>query len=182
MRTIIAGSRSIDSIDAVRVAVSFCGWIPSVVISGCAAGVDLLGEQWAKENGIPIEKFPAEWNKFGKSAGPIRNGQMANAAEALIAVWDGSSSGTKNMIEQATKKGLKVSVFQVRKKSLRTWWFSSEKMTAFAECEDDIIVKTSPITQRFFRQHVKNLADWMRLQDGFEFKEITPGTHNDEQE
>lgn len=68
----------------------------------------------------------------------------------------------------------------VAKKSLRTWWFSSEKMTVFCECEDDIIVKTSPITRKFMRQHVKNLADWMRLQGGFEFKEITPGTQNEE--
>jgi len=179
LRTIIAGSRTIVSIDVVRAAVSFCEWAPSVVVSGCAAGVDLLGEQWAKENGVPVEKFPADWKKFGKSAGPVRNGQMANVAEALIAVWDGSSSGTKNMIEQATKKGLKVSVFKVQKKSLRTWWFSSEKMTAFAECEDDVIVKTSPITKKFLNQHVKNLADWMRLQGGFEFKEITPGTENE---
>ena len=68
----------------------------------------------------------------------------------------------------------------IAKKQLRTWWFSTEKMTVFAECEDDVIVKTNPITSKFIRQHIKNPADWLRLQGGFEFKEITPGTQNEE--
>lgn len=52
-------------------------------------------------------------------------------------------------------------------------------MTIFAECEDDIIAKTSPITKKFVGQHVKNLADWLRLQGGFEYEEITPGTQEE---
>jgi hypothetical protein len=54
--------------------------------------------------------FPADWKTHGKAAGPIRNRQMAKNAEALIALWDGNSRGTKNMIETATKLGLKVYV------------------------------------------------------------------------
>ena len=62
---------------------------------------------------MPVEGFPAEWDKYGRSAGPIRNGQMAKAAEALIALLAPGSRGTKNMIEQATKKGLKVFVQEI---------------------------------------------------------------------
>jgi len=59
---------------------------------------------------LNLIKFPAEWNKFGKAAGPKRNKEMAIAADALIAFWDGKSRGTKNMIELAKQKGLKVKV------------------------------------------------------------------------
>lgn len=108
MRTIIAGGRDCNSYDILKNAISQCGWIPIVVISGAAKGADTLGEQWAKENSIPCERFPADWNKYGRKAGYIRNVQMAEVAEGLIALWDGESRGTKHMIDIANKKGLKV--------------------------------------------------------------------------
>lgn len=73
-------------------------------------GADKLGIQYAIQKGLNLIKFPAEWNKFGKAAGPKRNKEMAIAADALIAFWDGKSRGTKNMIELAKQKGLKVKV------------------------------------------------------------------------
>ncbi|MEN6554619.1 MAG: DUF2493 domain-containing protein [Methanobacterium sp.] len=108
MRTIIAGGRDFVSYDLLKKAVTECGWRPTVVISGGAKGADFLGERWAKENNVPCEVFPADWNKYGRKAGPIRNIQMAENAEALIALWDGESRGTKHMIDTATRKGLKV--------------------------------------------------------------------------
>ncbi len=81
-----------------------------VVVSGCARGADTLGEQWAQERGHEIIRMPADWNKHGKLAGPIRNSEMAKQAEALIAFWDGESRGTKHMIETARKRGLAVRV------------------------------------------------------------------------
>lgn len=81
---------------------------PSVVLCGGAPGVDRLGSEWAKARGIPVEDYPAEWEKFGKRAGPIRNIVMANAADALIAVWDYKSPGTRHMIGEATRRRLKV--------------------------------------------------------------------------
>jgi len=108
MRTIVAGGRNCNSYDILKKAISQCGWTPSVVISGAAKGADILGEQWATENLIPCERFPADWNKYGKKAGFIRNVQMAEVAEGLIALWDGESRGTKHMIDIANKKGLKV--------------------------------------------------------------------------
>ena len=108
MRTIIAGSRGILHSGILTDALASCGWRPTVVLSGTARGADLLGEAWAKEHGVPCERFPAEWDQYGKSAGYKRNVQMAEQAEALIALWDGKSKGTKHMIDIARSKGLRV--------------------------------------------------------------------------
>ena len=81
-----------------------------VIVSGGCAGADLLGERYAKENGYSIDRYPAEWKEYGKKAGIMRNAVMADNADALIAYWDGISRGTKNMIDEARKKGLAVRV------------------------------------------------------------------------
>ena len=94
-------------------ALSACGWTPTVVISGTASGADRLGEAWAAKSGVPCERFPADWNRHGKAAGPIRNEQMADHAEALIALWDGASRGTAHMINAANRKGLRVHVHRL---------------------------------------------------------------------
>ena len=73
------------------------------IISGMAKGADRLGYEFAKDIGIPVHKFPADWNTYGKSAGYIRNNQMAKAADGLVAFHDGVSKGTKNMIETMQK-------------------------------------------------------------------------------
>lgn len=108
MKTIIAGSRTITDID--EALNNFNDWTITEVVSGCARGVDKLGEVWATTNNIPIKRFPADWNNLGKSAGYVRNHQMADYAEALIAIWDGKSKGTKHMIDIANNKKLKVVV------------------------------------------------------------------------
>ena len=88
-------------------------WKPTVIISGCAEGVDKLGEQWANEHNIPIEYFPADWDKWGKNAGMVRNGEMALEAEALVAIWCNNSRGTANMIETATNRRLTMYVVKI---------------------------------------------------------------------
>ena len=110
MKTIIAGSRIGPSYQDVISAIEQCGWLPTLIVSGTAKGADLLGEQWAIENNIPIEKYPPDWKKHGKAAGPVRNKLMAENAEALIALWDGKSTGTKHIIDYASKLGLRVYV------------------------------------------------------------------------
>ena len=82
------------------------------IVSGTARGGDRLGEAWARTNGHEVKKFPADWGKYGRSAGYKRNEQMADYADALIAIWDGKSKGTKHMIDIATKKGLPVRIIQ----------------------------------------------------------------------
>lgn len=86
------------------------------IISGGAVGADTLGERYAKERGYSLIQFPANWDKYGKRAGYIRNAEMAKYAVAdgsygvLFAFWDCESKGTKNMIETAEKYGLEVNV------------------------------------------------------------------------
>lgn len=73
-------------------------------------GADKLGELYAEEKGYRVEEFPAHWSQFGNAAGPLRNKQMAEYADALIAFWDGKSRGTLNMIQVARAAGIMVKV------------------------------------------------------------------------
>ena len=123
MKTIIAGPRDFEDYDVVCEAIKASGFDVSEVVSGCAKGVDSLGERWAKANDKPIQPFEAEWNnlkqpgakvadntwgkKYNKNAGFYRNGLMAKYAEALIAI-DTGSGGTGDMIKKAKAEGLQV--------------------------------------------------------------------------
>ena len=69
-----------------------------------------MGEQYAAEKGYAVLRFPADWDRFGKAAGYMRNEQMAKNADALVAFWDGTSKGTKNMIQLAKRYDLKIRV------------------------------------------------------------------------
>ena len=80
------------------------------ILCGMARGADTLGQHYAIQKGIPVEEYPAQWNKYGKSAGYRRNAVMANNADALIAFWDGKSKGTMHMINLAKEAGLDVRV------------------------------------------------------------------------
>ena len=112
-RTIIAGSRTVTDFDELQEAIKGIKWKIGVVLSGAADGADLLGERWAEENDVLLERYPADWKKFGKSAGFLRNKQMAECAEALVALWDGKSKGTKHMIDLATEQNMLVYVHRV---------------------------------------------------------------------
>lgn len=113
MKVIIAGGRTITDYNLVLSALAESGFIPTEIVSGMASGVDTLAVQYATENNLPLQQFWAEWGFYGRSAGPRRNRQMAEYADALIAIWDGESRGTKNMIEEATKRGLRVFVKRI---------------------------------------------------------------------
>lgn len=110
MKTIIAGGRDFRDYELLSGRMQEIPWQITEVVSGKAKGADSLGELWAT-NSKPIKQFPANWKKHGKAAGPIRNTEMAEYADALVAFWDGKSRGTRHMIETAAKKGLYVKVF-----------------------------------------------------------------------
>lgn len=120
MKTIIAGSRELSNPSYVLDALMLKGWEITEVISGGANGVDINGARWAmcpqpiQDLTIPIKQFPADWDKHGKAAGPIRNQEMADYADALIAVWDGESRGTRDMIDKAIDGGLVTLVVTIR--------------------------------------------------------------------
>lgn len=80
------------------------------LVSGTARGADILGERYAKEHGYKVDRFPADWDKHGKRAGYLRNKQMAEHSDGLIAFWDNKSKGTKNMISEANKEALMIVV------------------------------------------------------------------------
>ena len=84
------------------------------IMSGCAPGADTLAIEYADERlgERKVLKRPADWDKYGKSAGFRRNHQMALEADVLIAFWDGRSKGTKNMIEEAHKAGLEIHIYR----------------------------------------------------------------------
>lgn len=110
MKTVIAGSRGARK-ESVFKAMAKIDWTPTLIISGCARGADAAGEAWAAERGIPVDRMPANWAKYGRSAGMRRNIEMVEKAEALVAVWDSLSRGTEDVIARARRLGLTVKVF-----------------------------------------------------------------------
>lgn len=112
MRLIVAGSRTFNDYEraATAIALMIMNEPDSTIISGGARGADAIGERYAKEIGLSLVRYPADWNKYGRSAGYIRNEEMARNADALIAFWDGSSRGTQHMINLAHKYKLRVVV------------------------------------------------------------------------
>ena len=113
MKTIIAGSRNFTDYKKLS---EVCDQFLQdqtdieIVSGGYYKGADKLGIQYAKERGYKITQFPANWEKYGKAAGPKRNEQMANYADALIAFWNRKSKGTKHMIELAKQANLKIEI------------------------------------------------------------------------
>jgi len=128
MRVIISGSRSINDPRVLDMAIIDAGFEITEVVSGCAKGVDTEAIAWAEENNIPVEPFPADWSnlshpdaiiktqpwgeKYDARAGLRRNELMAVYADALIAIWDGKSPGTKHMIKMARKRGLPIYIYR----------------------------------------------------------------------
>ena len=114
-RLIVAGTRTITNIGIVsmRMGNYIAGYGKFTLISGTAPGVDSLAEDVARIRGIAIERYPANWNKYGKPAGYRRNVQMAETATALLAIWDGKSKGTKHMIDIALKQRLSPIVIHI---------------------------------------------------------------------
>lgn len=89
-------------------------WHPRVILSGGCSGADQAGEKWALSRGISVAGFPADWDTWGKAAGPMRNSAMAQQADALLAFWDGKKKGgTWDMIKQARKRGLEVRIADI---------------------------------------------------------------------
>lgn len=95
-----------------KYAIGRSGFTITEVVSGGASGVDRLSERWAKDHKIPIEVIRADWSRFGKNAGPIRNAQIIENAQAMIAVWDGLSRGTADSIARAEAKRIDTFVAQ----------------------------------------------------------------------
>lgn len=108
MKVIIAGSRKFTKRGEIMKWIDLSKFNITEVVSGASCGVDWIGEQWGLFEGKKIKRFPANWDKFNKAAGPIRNKQMARYADALILIWDGKSKGSSNMKANAKKYKLPI--------------------------------------------------------------------------
>ncbi len=107
-KVVIAGCRDYNDYDEAKkfIDICLCSFKKSceiVILSGCASGVDAIGERYAKENGLRLEKHPADWKRYGRGAGPRRNKEMAEICDHVICFWDEKSKGTKSMIDYARK-------------------------------------------------------------------------------
>lgn len=118
MKIIIAGDRNFSDYETLkRVCSEACDKIEKArpydgitIVSGTCRGADKLGEQFAHERKYGVVLFPADWNKFGRAAGPIRNRNMAEYADMLIAFWHGTKGGTSSMIGLAEKAGIFIKI------------------------------------------------------------------------
>lgn len=129
MKLLIAGPRTMDDYDFVKKQLYYFvahDEITEVVSGACSDkkgaltftrpdgtevyGADGLGERWAAEHGIPVKPFPADWVKFGLSAGPIRNTDMANYLEPpkdkALVFYNSKSKGSKDILRRVVKRGV----------------------------------------------------------------------------
>lgn len=112
MKIITAGSRDFNDYELFKKEVSKIIYESpdTVIVSGLARGADAMGVKYASDNNLEIKKFPADWDRYGKSAGYKRNEEMAAFADTCICFWDGKSKGTNHMINLAKKYELKLKI------------------------------------------------------------------------
>lgn len=124
MILVVAGSRHLDSYKELEQAIKDAPFLPrcvTEVVSGGCRGVDKVAEQWAKNNNKDLVVFHPNWGKHGRAAGPIRNLRMLTYSWErdkscfLLAIWDGKSRGTKNIIESAKRFKIDTHVHIVKK-------------------------------------------------------------------
>lgn len=119
MRLAIVGSRSFDNYKM------FCELIDDLnklyefeyIVSGGAKGADSLAERYARERGIPIKIYPANWAKYGRSAGYRRNERIVEDCDYMVAFWDYKSPGTKHSINIARERKIPGKIFRIEEKA-----------------------------------------------------------------
>ena len=108
-RIVIAGSRGFDDYEPakeyIRKSLKLLNTEDVIILSGGCYGADLLGERFAAEMGYEIERYPAQWEVYGRKAGIKRNEEMVKIADAVICFWDGKSKGTRSTIKFAEQMG-----------------------------------------------------------------------------
>lgn len=109
-RVAVVGSRDYNRLDEVD---EFVGSLPSdcVIVSGGARGVDSAAVIAAKKYGLKYKVWEADWNRYGKQAGFIRNYQIVHDSDCVVAFWDKTSRGTKHTIDYARDRGIRVFLF-----------------------------------------------------------------------
>lgn len=112
-RVVVAGGRKFNNYSLLKRKLDLALTnikVPIAIVCGGAKGADELGRRYAIERGYQVLMFPADWDKYGKSAGYKRNKQMAMNSEATMAFWDGVSKGTEHMINLTKQHNNKLKV------------------------------------------------------------------------
>lgn len=105
MKVAVVGSRSFEDYALLKKTLDELYPNITLIVSGGARGADSLSEQYAKEEGIRTLIFKPDWEKHGRAAGFIRNRDIVENSDHVVAFWDGKSRGTKNSMDLATKLG-----------------------------------------------------------------------------
>ena len=126
MKVGVVGSRSfrdyrrmVEELDALDLSVA-----DEIVSGGCGTGADYLAEQYSRYRKHPLKVFKAEWNKYGKAAGPIRNLELIKYCDRVVVFWDGSSRGSADVIARCLelKKEFSIVFFrQFKLKEAKPW-------------------------------------------------------------
>ena len=117
MKIVIGGSRTYTDYKAFSEALD--GVLTDIpkneitILSGHCKVVDAMAERYAAEHKINLRVYPAEWSIYGRAAGPVRNRRMVENCDLVIAFWDGSSKGTRSLIDYAIKQGREVIVIKI---------------------------------------------------------------------
>jgi hypothetical protein len=110
MKTAVIGSRGFNVYVLLKGTLD--AYLISQIISGGAIGADMLAERYAEEHEIPTLIFKPDYNKYGRGAPLVRNKEIVDAAERVIAFWDGKSRGTAYTLKYAKSKGKEVKVIE----------------------------------------------------------------------
>lgn len=121
MKVAVIGSRSIEYDKLQMKAYELlCEYIPAnctEIVSGGAMGVDRLAEIYARKNNIPMKIFLPDYDKYGKRAPKVRNEQIVEYSDEVIAFWDATSTGTAHTVATAVMKGVTVHVVRIHKET-----------------------------------------------------------------
>lgn len=110
MRLLVCGGRDYTNRAAVQHALSTVHARSRItlVIEGGARGADRLAREWAQMNDVPYNTYPADWNRYGNAAGPVRNARMLREGQPQGVVAFPGGTGTADMVAQAERAGVKV--------------------------------------------------------------------------
>lgn len=107
---VVSGSRGWTDKETIRYRLLAAN--PTQVVQGGAKGADKLAQEVCEEEGIPCYTEHARWERYGKNAGNMRNGKMLSEwlPDEVICFWDGSSTGTENMMNATVARGFTLQV------------------------------------------------------------------------
>ena len=109
-RVAVIGSRRFPNPEVI---VAYVSNLPAdtILVSGGAEGTDTIAEQAARARSLSVEIYAADWERLGRKAGPIRNQQIVEASDLVVAFWDGGELGTLNTVMRAVEAKREVRVF-----------------------------------------------------------------------